>query len=260
MTWPWCSQDFDISSTDSMNLCIDIGNSSCKVGIFKYKRIVHLERLPLDNLGDALMRLIDSFEITACMICSTRKMKKSLQRKIASRVECLVLTHKLKLPITIKYKTPSTLGTDRIAAVVGAYMQNPGKDHLIIDAGTCITYDLVDRSGQYLGGNIAPGVEMRIRAMHDYTAKLPLVEMKLNPDYVGNSTTTALQNGAVWGTLFEIEAFIKRVKSTYRRINITLTGGNAEFLAENLKTKIFVSPNLVLTGLNELLLFQKIEF
>ena len=143
---------------------------------------------------------------------------------------------------------------DRIAAAVGAYTKKPNKAHLVIDAGSCMTLDVIDKNGVFIGGNITPGMQMRIKAMNDHTDKLPIVPLRFNADLLGKNTKMALQNGAVRGTLFEIEAFIACANGQYPRININLTGGDANFLAKYLKSKILADPNLVFTGLNEIIL------
>lgn len=200
-----------------------------------------------------LTELQTQHSITNSIISSTRKRNKKLIEYLSKTCHLVELDHTTPIPVTNMYKTPETLGRDRLAAVIGAY-----KEHntacLVIDAGTCMTYDFVDREGRYHGGNIAPGIHMRIEAMHHFTQKLPSVSMEKNKNLLGKTTEEALQNGAVYGTILEIEAFIERIRKKHSRINIILTGGDAEFLGKNLKRKIFVDQHLVLRGLNEILL------
>lgn len=168
----------------------------------------------------------------------------------------LVSMEKLpSLPFRISYTTPDTLGRDRIAAAAGAFshFKNQNRTVLIIDMGTCITMDILKGGNNFLGGNISPGIRMRIKAMHYYTGKLPEVPVKMPDTEIGYSTVTALQNGAVRGACMEIESFIQWTKNKFGKINVLLTGGDAPLFADFSKNKIFALPNLVLDGLNLIL-------
>lgn len=237
-----------------MNLCIDIGNTFYKVAIFDSKELVYSDRFKRGIIS-ALEKLQDEWPIEHSILSSTRRRNKKLLAFLNQHKNFVELDAETEIPIKNDYGTPKTLGRDRLAAVIGVYMANPGA-HLVIDAGTCITYDVITAKGTYIGGNIAPGIHMRIEAMHHFTQKLPIVEMELNPSIIGKSTEEALQNGAVYGTLLEMETFIKRMKNQHRGINITLTGGDADFLAKHLKTQIFVDHHLVLRGLNEIITYH----
>ena len=131
--------------------------------------------------------------------------------------------------------------------MAGAYQMFPVENCLIIDAGTCITYDILQANGTYIGGNISPGLKMRLRAMHQFTANLPLIEPGPMDSWVGKSTETALRNGAQLGVLNEIEGYIAKSREEWGQINVILTGGDAAFFAKSLKSKIFVNHHLVLT-------------
>ena len=160
------------------------------------------------------------------------------------------------MPIVNLYNTPKTLGLDRLAAVVGASIQYPGKNILVIDIGTCMTFDFIDSKRNYHGGNISPGVELRLKAMHHFTSSLPLVIRKNNMNILGKSTKEALQNGAFQGLKFEIEGFIKNLTNRTKSLTVILTGGDAVNFGETLESKIFVDPNLVLKGLNDILTYN----
>ena len=166
------------------------------------------------------------------------------------------LGHDTRLPIQIVYATPGTLGMDRIAAACGAASLFPGKNCLVIDAGTCVTMDVLLKTGVYVGGNIAPGLRMRLSAMHEYTAKLPLVEPGWPELPFGDSTLHALQNGASLGIIMEIEGLLHRTKGAFGEVSIVMTGGDAVFLAERLESQIFVTPELVAQGLFQILAFN----
>ncbi len=162
-------------------------------------------------------------------------------------------SHSSRLPIGINYATPHTLGLDRIAAAVGAYTQHPGTPALIIDAGTCVTYDLLTAEGVFAGGNIAPGIELRLRAMHEHTGKLPQINAEGEIPEMGFSTETAMRAGTIRGIVHEIEGYIAQLKEDYPELFVFLTGGDALKLEAKIKSRIFVDPNLVLTGLNRIL-------
>ncbi len=168
----------------------------------------------------------------------------------------LWLDHRTPLPLANAYQTPHTLGTDRMAAAVGAWSEAPGHNILIIDAGTCVTYDIVSAAGIYEGGNIAPGLRMRLQAMHEFTQRLPLVDIPLRLPWLGRNTTEALQAGGVGGMLLEMGGMITRYRRRLENLKVFLTGGDANFFGNHLKRRIFVSPELVLKGLNQILLYN----
>ena len=174
-----------------------------------------------------------------------------------SKYPVVVVKDDTPLPIKIAYKTPETLGRDRIAAAIGGKSLFPGKNICIITLGTCITYNIVDETGTFLGGNISPGLDIRLRAMNDYTANLPLLYPVEVKNFIGETTEQAMQNGAMYGTLFEIESFIVRIKKKINKINIILTGGGAFYFADKINSKIFVNSDVVLLGLNEIINFHK---
>jgi len=234
------------------SLCIDIGNSRAKIGVFLDDVMVSSDfRAQLSQ--EYVQRLLDEHDFDSAIISSTRYRNMAFVQAIKKAVPLIELSYETALPISNNYSTPQTLGMDRIAAAVGAYTKIPGYAHLIIDAGSCITLDVVNDKGQFLGGNISPGIYMRIKAMNDHTDKLPLVDIAYHDDSIGRDTVMALQNGAVRGTIFEIQAFIDHMKFRFPRINTILTGGDADFLANKLESKILANPYLVLEGLYKIL-------
>ncbi|HHB77918.1 MAG TPA: type III pantothenate kinase [Saprospiraceae bacterium] len=230
-----------------MLLAIDIGNTSVKYGIFDRKG----ELLWQDVLSEASIpsRIIKKYSVKSVIYSATGNISDVIMAQIKGFEHQLELTHKTPIPIQSKYTTPQTLGRDRMAAVCGAHWLLPGQNLLIVDAGTCLTYEVLSEDGTYLGGNIAPGLKMRLQAMHEFTAKLPIVSLSLPKELIGTSTKTALQNGAVRGSLMEITDFRRRIQLKMGQTSTILTGGDAIFLAKNLKFKTFVHQNLVLTGL-----------
>jgi len=157
------------------------------------------------------------------------------------------------VPITSRYRTPETLGSDRLAAVIGASTLKPGKDLLIIDAGTCITYEVIDARGNYWGGNIAPGMQMRLRALHEFTARLPLVEAEGDVPGMGYDTETAIRSGVLRGMKYEIEGYIKSLRAKFPHLLVFLTGGNNISFDTNIKNSIFTDKYIVPRGLNKIL-------
>lgn len=160
---------------------------------------------------------------------------------------------RMPLPVNILYKTPHTLGADRIAAVIGAQEEMPQKDILVIDAGTAITYDFLDAKGNYHGGNISPGINMRFAALNEHTEKLPLVSTAGDIPKLGYDTKTAIRSGVINGVIYEIEGYISYIKEKYPDVLVFLTGGDEKTLINNLKNRIFANKFLVLKGLNRIL-------
>ena len=239
-----------------MNLCIDIGNTRLKYLIFNQDKEV--EYYTSDEFDLKLLKLIlEKYSIEKSIISSTRIIDEEWLEYLKSNTEFFNFADNiLNIPIDIEYETPETLGKDRIASAVAASVLFPDEYCIIINAGTCITYDAVNEKGIYLGGNISPGITMRLQAMHTFTDKLPLVEIKYNPQIFGSSTVKALQNGAVLGAIYEIESFLHTVISIENKVNIIVTGGDANIFAKHLNFKIFAIPNLVLLGLNNILRYN----
>jgi type III pantothenate kinase len=236
-----------------LNLAFDIGNTRIKAGVFDGEVLV--ESKVFDLLGDdRISDFARANDVQNVIFCSVNDDKFDIGSVIAEVPGMVIeLTDQTMLPIVNSYHTPGTLGKDRLAAAVGAYRLFPDSNVLIIDAGTCITYDLVTVEAEFVGGNIAPGLDMRLTAMHDYTSRLPLVRRGVGSGFMGKSTEEALKNGAVQGILLEIDGYIKRLKGKYGTLETMLTGGDGRYFADLMKTKIFVRSNLVLIGLNEIL-------
>lgn len=238
-----------------MNLCIDIGNTRAKFAIYDDSHELYYHRS--ENLDTSLLfNLKTKYNLHRCMLSTTRIVEKETLDFLANNFALMVLDENTKVPIKNNYATPATLGKDRLAAAVAAHALFAGQHSIIIDAGTCLTYNFIDKDGVYQGGNIAPGVGMRLQAMHSFTDKLPMVDKNYNVGLFGNDTITALQNGAVKGAIYELTTFIEQVFAKYGETKIILTGGDAIIFAKHLKFKIFAHPNLVLLGLNEILKFN----
>jgi type III pantothenate kinase len=233
-----------------MNLVIDSGNSAAKVGIFDHEKLV--EKLSLANEED--LRAFLAARTFDNVIISSVKADTRLLASWASAARRFILTKSLPLPIGNLYSTPETLGMDRVAGVCGAVQLFPSFDNLVIDAGTCITYDFVDKARNYHGGSISPGLKMRFQAVHTLTAKLPLVSPKAGVELIGDTTEASIQSGVVNGLLAEIEGIIARYREKFTGLQVILCGGDAGFFENQLKASIFASPELVLIGLNSILI------
>jgi type III pantothenate kinase len=231
------------------NLIIDIGNTRIKSALFDKKELqdefAHL------NLEGAL-EFWRKLRFEQCLVSSVKWTESELKGFLP--FEFQILNHDTKLPIGNKYGSPKTLGLDRIAAAVGAWSMVNQKPVLSIDLGSCITFDLVDQSGVFLGGAISPGLAMRARAMKDFTARLPLVELKNRPsELIGDSTVSCMQIGIWSGVDHEIIGQIKAYQEKYPQIEVFVCGGDAQSFDSLVKDHIFVVPNLVLHGLNTIL-------
>lgn len=235
-----------------MNLIVDIGNSTAKAAVFDGNHMVVRKRLGA-AAADALAMLASDFPIDACACGSVGAdmpaVRQMLEHIAPGRV--LHVNGLTPVPLVIAYRTPETLGADRLAAAVGAAALMPAAEVLVIDVGTCITLDRVTADGRYLGGNISLGMGMRLRALHDQTARLPLVGTDgPQPDF-GYDTATAIRSGVIQGMAREIEGYVARFQRLHERSKVFLTGGNAYRFAQELDVER--NDTLVETGLNAIL-------
>jgi type III pantothenate kinase len=237
-----------------MNLVIDIGNTRTKMAIYNNNVMVEKAILQDCTLVNVTEFLAKYPRVENVILSSVAKVDATIIAFLSKKYAFIELGIDTPLPFRNQYQTPETLGKDRIAAAAAARVLFPRQFVLVIDCGTCIKYDLVTDKGIFVGGNIAPGMTMRMKAMHHFTARLPEVRMALPADFVGNSTETALQNGSILGTILEIEGFAAHFREKYKRVRTIVTGGDAEFLVPHLKIKtMFYEPDLVLKGLNLIL-------
>jgi type III pantothenate kinase len=232
-----------------MNLVIDAGNTSMKAGIFEKDQLRELlYDIKLEELGS----LVKKNAIKRAVISSVNQDAALISEKINLK-NALIIGQHTRLPFKNLYKSPETLGTDRIAAVAGAISLYPGRPCLAIDAGTCITFDFIDADNNYQGGSIAPGINLRFKAMHNFTARLPLVERNNNIPLIGKNTEESMQSGVMTGVRAEIDGMIEEYRQLYPRLQVLICGGDAPFFETKLKQSIFVVPELVLIGLNRIL-------
>ncbi|MEQ8924420.1 MAG: type III pantothenate kinase [Fulvivirga sp.] len=233
-----------------MNLVIDFGNTTGKVGLFTNNDLAKIIRpVVLDDIDG----IFNEQEIENTIISSSSISTSIIRQKVYGN--CLELSHNTPLPFTLKYKTPETLGLDRIAGVAGAYFQFPDENCLVVDIGTCITYDvLVD--GQYLGGAISPGLAMRFKALNTFTANLPLIENEDSKELVGDSTKNSILSGVVNGMTAEMDGLIAKYNHKFGTLKVLICGGDYIFFENKLKASIFAAPELVLKGLNGILQYN----
>lgn len=237
-----------------MNITIDIGNTRTKIGVFDRDRL--MDKVVMDGFdGVKVFEVATNHDAKNIIFSSVSTViDDAILAKFQHQFQTVIqLTADTPLPIENRYATPLTLGKDRLAAVVGAYALHGDEACLVIDAGTCITYDILAPGGKFIGGNISPGVELRLKAMHHFTQRLPLPESRIVDSEWGNSTEKALVNGAILGVIFEMDGFIGRAKEEYGSLNTILTGGDANIFGKTLKNEIFANSNLVLIGLNKIL-------
>lgn len=238
-----------------MNLIVDIGNSTAKAAVFKDGEMVLRKRLNA-NLEDGIAMIIEEFDIDACAYSSVGKVRPEVDEAIKHMVpEVFHVTGETATPLICDYLTPETLGADRLAAAVGAAYCCPGHDLLIVDAGTCITYDYVSASGHYLGGNISLGMGMRLRALHEQTARLPLVSAEGEAPLIGRNTQQAIRTGVIRGMDYEIKSYIRDMRQQHADARVFLTGGNGYRFAQEYEVER--NDALVEIGLNCILEYQR---
>ena len=236
-----------------MNLIIDIGNTIAKMAVFDGGRIVEVvydSNLTLERLPEVCRTYTIEKAIVATVIDLNERVLADLA---ALPFPLLWLNHETPLPVVNLYETPETLGYDRMAAVVGANEQFPHRNILVIDAGTCITYEFIDSKGQYHGGNISPGMQMRFKALQQFTGRLPLVDTNGRKLPMGRDTETAIRAGVLKGMEYEISGYIESMKHKYPELLVFLTGGDDFSFDSSVKSIIFADRFLVLKGLNRIL-------
>lgn len=239
-----------------MNLCIDQGNSGAKLAVFNNDLLLYENRYPELTL-EILRELFQIYPVQSGILSAVIDLPSEIIQFLTENCQqFIVLNHMTPVPVDNRYETPETLGKDRLAAVIGAQSLMPATDLLVIDAGTAITYDFVDADGAYFGGNIAPGLELRLKALHVFTGKLPLTDVMVQPPLLGVNTISAIQAGVFYGIVFEMNGYIDTLKVKYPKLSIFLTGGGGIFFENNIKSPIFAVKNLVLIGLNRILQFN----
>ena len=234
-----------------MNLILDIGNTSTKLAVFDGPRKLHIARIN-ELSREEIEKAMAGFYIAKAIVSSVRNMP-PINDLLSSTIPYVhFLSYKTKLPIKIEYETPETLGTDRIAGAAGAFSLFSGDKILLIDAGSAITYDFIS-DGIYKGGNISPGLSMRLRALNTFTGKLPLIDLTEIYTNPGRNTSDAILAGVITGVTYEINEYIRTFKKQNTDFKIILTGGDCGFLKGKINHQFTYMPDIVIDGLNYIL-------
>lgn len=240
-----------------MILAIDIGNTRIKSAVFEKDMLLELHVFKKEDFLLEIEKILKKHQtIHVLVVSSVGSLGKSDFEKLSHRVKIHFISRDQLFPFINKYESPQTLGIDRMVLVAGAVLKYPEQNVLIIDAGTCVTYDVVDASKAYFGGAISPGLRLRYEAMHQYTSKLPLLAKEEPENLIGNTTNQSMHSGVVNGLTFEIDGYITALTTQKENFIIILTGGDANFLAVRLKNTIFANSNFLLESLNELYQYQ----
>jgi len=234
-----------------LKLIIDIGNTAVKVALFEAKELQKNAVFDKAVLKD-MLKFVDNHDISGTIISSVKDRNAELE-KIINYFQALFLDYNTILPIQIDYKTPNTLGSDRIAAIVGASVLFPNKDVLVLDAGTCLTIDFIGKEKVYKGGRISPGIGMRYKALHQFTNQLPLCSISTESLLIGENTHSSIISGVEQGILSEVREIINIYKKENKEIIICVTGRDCFFFENEFKNSIFADPFLLMKGLNKIL-------
>jgi type III pantothenate kinase len=240
-----------------MLLAIDVGNSRIKVAVFEHNKQIELFIFDPEKSEINFKKILKKYpKAHKAILSSVGKLDSDTEKLIHSTFQTEIVSHKTSFPFTNTYKTPATLGIDRMALAAGAVLSYPKQNRLVIDAGTCITYDFVDEHDNYIGGAISPGLKIRYRSLNNFTEKLPLLEKKEIDIFIGNSTENSIHSGIINGLCYEIDGFITQYFGKFQDLTIILTGGDTDFLAKRLKNTIFANSNFLLESLNLLSIYS----
>ncbi len=237
-----------------MNLIIDVGNTLVKIAVFQEDKLLEKMVIELSAFENTHQKIFKNYpKIDKCMLASVGKLPKEAIFSLKKQHKTLVLDASLKFPFHNRYSTPHTLGVDRMALVASSVKTYPNKNVLIIDAGSCITYDFITDQNDYLGGAISPGIRLRYKSLNDFTANLPLLDTEMPKNIIGDRTSEAIHSGVMHGVIKEIDGIINEYHDRYSDLTVILTGGDAIFLSKQLKNSIFANSNFLLEGLNFIL-------
>ena len=237
------------------NICIDIGNTKTKIGIFEHSNLQEIKILDVLNIENILNIIVEN-NIEYSIFSNVNDNEFQLLEMLQNKTKLLPFDHLTKLPFQNNYLTPNTLGLDRIALIAAAANLNNDSNVLVISLGTCVTFEFLNRRKEYLGGAISPGLDMRLEALNHFTAKLPLLTFIEPIDFNGNSTESCIQSGVFFGLLAEIKSRIELYESKYGETEIVLSGGNCFLFENHLKKALFAHPYLTLFGLNKILTYN----
>jgi len=235
-----------------MVLVVDIGNTRIKCAVYEVNTYIDSFVFEDSNAQNKFKNIFTTYpKIKDLVVSSVGKELDFDLKSLSKSITIHVVSHLDSFPFQNKYATPKTLGIDRMILASGATLLYPKQNRLVIDAGTCITYDFIDENDQYWGGAISPGFRLRYESLHQFTAKLPLLTFEESEIFFGNSTNESIHAGVVNGLLYEIDGFIDGFKKQYENFTIILTGGDTVFLAKRLKNTIFANSNFLLESLNQ---------
>lgn len=237
----------------ALKLAIDIGNTRIKTGIYEGKYLHELKIFEGNQYTDLVEYVIGKRNISSAIMSSVREIPKEIMDSLFERFPLTILDENTNVPLINLYRTPATLGTDRLAGVIGASAIFPDHDLLVINAGTCITYDFITYDRQYAGGAISPGIKMRFKSLYTLTDQLPLIQEATVDFVIGASTEEAILSGVMNGVMAEVQGMIEKFREAYPSLRVVLSGGDAGYFEKQLKSDIFVALNIVLSGLNEIL-------
>jgi len=229
-------------------LCFDFGNTRKKVAVFNENELDKAIVMTDDSI-ETVQSLIDSYQPRKSILSSVIDHNTAIEELLTAKTKFHKLNHLTKLAFTTPVGKPATIGADRLALAAGAVHFYPKNNNLVIGMGSCVTYNFINKYHEFLGGAISPGMEMRLKAMNQFTAKLPLVKADSNVPLIGYDTNTNLLSGVVLGMAKEIDGFIDAYKERFGNFNVLLTGGDLVHLAYHLKNKIFADPELIFKGL-----------
>ena len=243
-------------SKQKMNLIIDIGNTRVKAAVFEKDTLIDLIFFDKESILSEIKTITKKYLISKGILSNVALISDATLKKIKKIVQIRILSSSTKVPFINLYQTPKTLGIDRIALAAAAVTQFSEKNVLVIDAGSCITFDLITSKKEYLGGAISPGIKMRFQSLNYFTANLPLLDKEEVTNFIGVNTQESINSGIVNGVLQEIDGVINQYKKKYSHLTVVLTGGDTNFLSKQLKSSIFAHQNFLLEGLNDILIFN----
>ncbi|HLS70206.1 MAG TPA: type III pantothenate kinase [Chitinophagaceae bacterium] len=239
-------------------IAIDWGNTRVKVGIFQNdNRLIFVHNFSQEEAKEKIMRIMQDRKFPPSILCSVHENSHSLITALEDENNLLVMDSNTKVPLVNAYGTPETLGMDRLALAVGAKEAFPNQDCLIIAAGSAITYNFIQSSGFFRGGAISPGIDMRLKSLHEYSNQLPLVEKDGYCPLIGHETATSIRSGVLYGIAAEIESMIDYYKTQYPNIKSVLTGGTVSYIHKKLKNKIHMDEAILLRGLNAIMIHNE---
>ncbi len=235
-----------------MNLILDVGNSLLKIALFEKSELIQKLKFS-ENYKKNIEDIISNNNVTHSIISNVGRIDDSIINILKESTNLLLVSNQLKVPFKNLYKSKNTLGQDRIALVSAAAFKFPKENVLIVDVGSCITYDFKNNNNEYLGGGISPGISMRFKSLNTFTSNLPLIDFDSIYQLIGNNTKNSITSGVINGTISEINGIIQQYREEFKNIRIILTGGDSNFLLKRIKNTIFADRNFLLIGLNKLL-------